>query len=85
MADGDSYYHHNAIFQPVGGMDMIAKAFAREVGSLIRYNTRVTAIRQDDKGVTASYVDATSGGNAGTATADWCLCTLPLTVLTSCL
>ena len=52
---------------------MIAKAFVREVGSLILYNTRVTAIRQDDKGVTVSYVDATSGGNAGTATADWCL------------
>ncbi len=81
MADGDAYYHHNTMFQPAGGMDMIAKGFQREVGSLIRFNTKVTEIRQDEKGVTVSYVDAATGGNAGTATADWCLCTLPLTVL----
>ena len=66
LADGDTYYHHNAMFQPAGGMDMIAKAFAREVGSLIRFNTKVTEIKQDEKGVTVQYVDATNGGNPGT-------------------
>ena len=81
LEDGDQYYHHGAIFQPVGGMDMIAKGFEREVGSLIRFNTRVTEIKQGERGVTVSYVDATTGGSAGTATADWCVCTLPLTVL----
>ena len=81
LEDGDQYYHHGAIFQPVGGMDMIAKGFEKEVGSLIRFNTKVTEIKQSERGVTVSYVDATSGGNAGTATADWCVCTLPLTVL----
>src|SRR6195256_3016179 len=45
------------MFQPVGGMDMIGKAFAREVGDLIRYNAKVTRIAQDDGGVTVTYVD----------------------------
>ena len=31
------------MFQPVGGMDMIGKAFAREVGDVIRYDAKVTA------------------------------------------
>ncbi len=30
----------STMFQPVGGMDMIGKAFAREVGDLIRYNAK---------------------------------------------
>jgi monoamine oxidase len=28
------------MFQPVGGMDMIAEAFQREVGDLIRFQPR---------------------------------------------
>jgi monoamine oxidase len=31
------------MFQPVGGMDMIGKAFAKAVGDLIRYDAKVTA------------------------------------------
>ena len=70
--------HHTAIFQPVGGMDMIAKAFAREVGDLIRYGVKVTAIKQDARRVTVTYVDSTRGGAPATVSADWCLCTIPL-------
>src|SRR6185437_13734352 len=39
-----SYNFQTTMFQPVGGMDMIGKAFAREVGHLIRFNSRVTRI-----------------------------------------
>ena len=39
------------MFQPVGGKDMIGKAFAREVGDLIRYDAKVVRIQQDDGGV----------------------------------
>ena len=46
LATGDTYYHHNAMFQPVGGMDAIAKGFEKQVGSLIRFNTRITEITQ---------------------------------------
>src|SRR6201996_7147548 len=45
------------MFQPVGGMDMIGKAFAREVGDVIRYDAKVTRIQQDDRGVTVTYTD----------------------------
>ena len=36
---------------------MIGKAFASEVGDLIRYDAKVTRIQQNDRGVTVSYVD----------------------------
>ena len=55
---GNIYEFQSAIFQPVGGMDMIAKAIGREVTHLIRHNAKVTEIRQDDKGVTAVHIDA---------------------------
>ncbi len=32
------------MFQPVGGMDMIGKAFGKELGDLIRYDAKVTRI-----------------------------------------
>ena len=69
------------MFQPVGGMDMIGKAFAREVGDLIQYDAKVTHIRQDDGGVTVSYVNSKSPATPQTATADWCVCTIPLSIL----
>ncbi len=81
LVAGNSYDFLTTMFQPVGGMDMIAKAFARELGDLIRYNSKVTAIRQDGRGVTVSFVDAKSGGAPQTATADWCICTIPLSIL----
>jgi len=73
------------MFQPVGGMDMIGKAFAREVGDLIRYDAKVTRIQQSDGGVTVSYVNAKAGSSSPatpqTAKADWCVCTIPLSIL----
>src|SRR6202045_916573 len=38
------------MFQPVGGMDMIGRAFAREIGDVIRYDAKVTRIQQADHG-----------------------------------
>ncbi|MBU0555487.1 MAG: NAD(P)/FAD-dependent oxidoreductase [Alphaproteobacteria bacterium] len=72
--------HEFAIFQPVGGMEMVAKGYERAVGHLVRLNSKVTAIRQGEKGVTVDYVDTTSGANAQ-AEADWCICTIPLPIL----
>lgn len=72
--------HHTAIFQPVGGMDMIPRAFEKHVGDAVRLNSKVTAIQQDDGGVTVSYVDTKSGEKLQ-AKADWCLCTIPLSIL----
>ena len=70
------------MFQPVGGMDMIGKAFAREVGDLIRYNAKVTRIQQSDGGVTVSYVERQDARpTPQMAKADWCVCTIPLSIL----
>jgi monoamine oxidase len=69
------------MFQPVGGMDMIGKAFAREIGDLIRYDAKVTRIAQDPTGVTVTYVDSIAPAAIQTAKADWCVCTIPLSIL----
>lgn len=68
------------MFQPVGGMDMIGKAFAKPVQELITHNAKVTRIAQDDKGVAVTYQDTVSG-KVTVAEADWCVCTIPLSVL----
>lgn len=81
LATGAVYEFQTTMFQPVGGMDMIARALAREVGDVIRYNAKVTAIRQDASGVAATVADARGGGQPEQVRADWCLCTIPLSVL----
>ena len=81
LTSGQEYDWQSAIFQPIGGMDMIGKAFAKEVGNLIRFNSKVTLINQDSRGVTVNYVDSKAGGAPQQAKADWCLCTIPLSIL----
>lgn len=81
IATGSEYEFQTSLFQPVGGMDMIPKALAAKVKETITYNAKVTRIHQDGGGVTVDYVDAAKGGAARTAKADWCLCTIPLSVL----
>jgi len=81
VALGNIYEFHSAIFQPVGGMDNIGKAFERELKSLIRYNTKITKIEQSASKVTVTYVDAKGGGAVRQASADWCVCTIPLSIL----
>ena len=69
------------MFQPVGGMDMIGKAFAKEVGDVIRYDAKVTGIQQDDHGVTVTFTDLKAPAAPQQAKADWCVCTIPLPIL----
>jgi len=75
------YNFQTTMFQPVGGMDMIGKAFAREVGDLIRYNARVTEIRQTPRGVVVTYANTLNPTEVQQATVDWCICTIPLSIL----
>jgi monoamine oxidase len=76
-----NYNFQTTMFQPVGGMDMIGKAFAKELGDIIRYNAKVTKIQQGDQRVTVTYVDTASPAIVQTATAHWCVCTIPLSIL----
>jgi monoamine oxidase len=76
-----AHLFQTTMFQPVGGMDMIGKAFAREVGDLIHYGAKVVKITQDSGGVTVSYVHSKDPAAIQTAKADWCICTIPLSIL----
>jgi monoamine oxidase len=78
---GDLYDMQSSLLQPVGGMDMIAKAFARELGPVIRYNAKVREIDQDSRGVKVHFEDSTDPGSSHVASADWCVCTIPLSIL----
>jgi monoamine oxidase len=73
------YEQQRTMLQPIGGMDQIAKGFEKQVGSMIRYSTVVEKIKQSDKGVTVSFKDGS--GKTGEITADYCICTIPLSVL----
>ena len=79
-----NFAHYNfqtTMFQPVGGMDTIGKAFAKELDGIIRCNVKVTKIEQSGRGVTVTFVDTTRSSIVETATADWCVCTIPLSIL----
>ena len=67
------------MFQPVNGMEQVPKAIARNLpDGMIRFSTEVQRIRQTPKGVT---VDTVHDGQPATFEADWCVCTIPLSVL----
>ncbi|OAN79445.1 flavin monoamine oxidase [Jannaschia sp. EhC01] len=76
-----TYRHHAPMFQPVGGMEQIARGFEREVGDAITYNARVSKIMQDSGGVTVEYSPTGVSGETQRATADWCVCTIPFSIL----
>jgi monoamine oxidase len=67
------------MFQPVGGMDRIAYAFAAKLGDIVRYNSPITEIRKTASGVRVSYPD--KGGKTISLEAPYCICTLPVPVL----
>ena len=67
-------------FEPIGGMDRIARGFESAVGQHIIYNAEVARIRQSDSGVQINYADRLTGEER-TVEGDYCLCTIPLSVL----
>jgi monoamine oxidase len=68
------------MFQPVGGMDQIPKAFEASLGPIIRHNADVQEIDQSASGVRINYRD-TKSGKTEIITGDYCICAMPLTVL----
>ncbi len=79
LASVTGYEQQRTMFQPVGGMDQVARGFERHVGQLIRYSTVVKKYRQNDKGVEVTV--SGPGGKVETLKADYCICTIPLSVL----
>jgi len=77
------YDQQMIMFQPVGGMDRIAQAFQKKVGRLIRFESEVREIRKlpENSGVRIVYADR--NGELREEIADYCICTIPLSVLKS--
>jgi monoamine oxidase len=76
-----AYDFQTTMFQPVGGMGRIGEAFAHQIPDKIRYGAKVTGVRQDEHGVAVRFQDLTDGGATREVKADWCVCALPLTIL----
>ena len=64
------------MLQPVGGMDRIPRALAEEVKGMVRLSTPVTAIRRSGNRVRIEH-------RAGITEADYCLCTIPASILSN--
>ena len=75
------YNFQTTLFQPAGGMDRIADAFTREVGDVFTFGAKAISIGQDEHGVAVTYRDAKTHGLEKKVHADWCVCTLPLSIL----
>lgn len=75
------YEFQTTMFQPVGGMGQIGRAFGRKLADIIAYNAKVTRIRQDANGVAVSYVDMAHANAEREARAAYCVCALPTPIL----
>jgi len=61
-----------------GGNDRLPKAFAASLGDLVKFESVVTAIEQDQTGVTVTFH---SCGDRKTVRAHLCVCAIPFTML----
>jgi monoamine oxidase len=75
-----TYELQMTMFQAVGGMDKITDALARQIPGKIKLDAVVTSIKNEGEGVTISYK---SNNATQQIKADACICTIPLTVLSS--
>jgi monoamine oxidase len=80
MAFGEEWTYGATMLQPVGGMDAIPRAFARALGSLVRYHAEATEIRRAGDGARVVWRDRRDG-RIGALEADFVVCTIPLPVL----
>jgi len=76
----ENFTQQATMFQPVGGMDRIADAFAQKLGPAVRLGSEVTAIRRADSGVSIAFVDKKTGARQAIDAA-YCVVTIPLKVL----
>lgn len=70
----------STMFQPVGGMDQIPKAFYRQLKQHVRLNAEVLAVRTSESGSQVVWRDRKSGREQ-TEQADYAIVALPLPLL----
>ena len=80
MASGETWDQAGTMLQPVGGMDAIARAFARALGTTLRYQAEVVGIRRAGERARVTWRDRRLG-SGHTLDADFVVCTIPLPVL----
>ncbi|MEO8679390.1 MAG: FAD-dependent oxidoreductase [Vicinamibacterales bacterium] len=69
------------MFQPIGGMDQIAKGFQRAMGAgRITFNAEIQSVHQGDTGVKVAYRD-TRSGKPTELSADFVVVCIPMSVL----
>ena len=69
------------MFQPVGGMDQIAKGFERAIGpKRITFGAEIKSVHQSDTGVKVTYLDKKSGKNVEVS-ADYVVVSMPLNLV----
>ena len=82
LGRGQNFESQTPIFQPKGGMGNDRQRLRQGAGQRSSSTiAKVIDIHQDEKGVTATYVDTQKGGAPQKATAQWCVCTIPATIL----
>jgi monoamine oxidase len=81
-SDAYGFHQQPTMFEPVGGMDRIPHAFARELDRDLEYGAEIDGIyKQPDGGVEVSYTDAANRPQK--VQGDYCISTIPLPVLSS--
>jgi monoamine oxidase len=75
-----TYELQMTMFQATGGMDNIAKAFQNKLPGAIQFDAEVTSIKNTNSGVEVTY--KSKEGNK-LITGDFCICTIPLPVLSN--
>ena len=80
----DTADHPAVMFQPVGGMDMIAKAMFKALPrkDMVKFGQEVTNITQTEDGATITYTDLKSGREHVTK-CDYCISTIPFSIVTT--
>ncbi len=74
----NEFEYQPSLFQPVGGMDMIVKALHARVKDVVRLGCAVKEIRKQPQGARIVF---TEDGATKELTADYCICTIPPTIL----
>lgn len=75
----NEYEYQPALFQPVGGMDMITKALYARVKDVVKLGCEAKEIRKTPNGSRVVYSE--NGGPNQEFIADYCISTIPPTIL----
>ena len=78
-SDAYAFNQQPTMFEPVGGMDRLAHAFADRLDSVITYHARVDGIHKTPSGVRVTYRDRHDEPHD--VAGEYCICTIPLSVL----